>query len=153
MGGGVALSGVIGKKKIMDLPEVGNMSSTHSANPLACSAGLAVIEEIEKKRLTQNAKKKGELLHKNLLKISLQYPELIDINGKGLIAAMIFNKNHKNINSKLKKLVEHCIKDGLLLVYTGRESIKIGPPLTITVSAINEATKIIEKNINLIFKK
>ena len=58
MGGGIALSGVIGKKKIMDLPEVGNMSSTHSANPLACSAGLAVIEEIEKKRLTQNAKKK-----------------------------------------------------------------------------------------------
>ena len=38
MGGGVALSGVIGKKKIMDLPEVGNMSSTHSANPIACSA-------------------------------------------------------------------------------------------------------------------
>ena len=98
-------------------------------------------------------KKKGKLLHENLLKISLQYPGLIDINGKGLIAAMIFNKNDKNINSKLKKLVELCIKDGLLLVYTGRESIKIGPPLTITVSAINEATNIIEKNINLIFKK
>jgi 4-aminobutyrate aminotransferase/(S)-3-amino-2-methylpropionate transaminase len=90
MGGGVALSGVIGKKKIMDLPEVGNMSSTNSANPIACNAGLAVIEEIEKKRLTQNAKIKGELLHKNLLKISHKFPDLIDINGKGLIAAMIF---------------------------------------------------------------
>ena len=153
MGGGIALSGVIGKKKVMDLPEVGNMSSTHSANPIACSAGLAVIEEIEEKRLTQNAKKKGELLHKNLLKISRHYPGLIDINGKGLIAAMIFNKHCKNINLKLKKLIELCINDGLLLVYTGRESVKIGPPLTITVSAINEATNIIEKNINLIFKK
>ena len=153
MGGGIALSGVIGKKKIMDLPEVGNMSSTHSANPLACSAGLAVIEEIEKKRLTQNAKKKGELLHKNLSKISRQHPGLMEINGKGLIAAMIFDKNYKNINFKLKKLVELCIKDGLLLVYTGRESVKIGPPLTITASAINEATNIIEKNINRIFKK
>ena len=30
----------------MDLPEIGNMSSTNSANPLACNAGLAVIEEI-----------------------------------------------------------------------------------------------------------
>ena len=39
----------IGKKNIMDLPEVGNMSSTHSANPLACYAGLAVLEEINKK--------------------------------------------------------------------------------------------------------
>ena len=33
MGNGYPLSGVIGKKKIMDLPEIGNMSSTHSANP------------------------------------------------------------------------------------------------------------------------
>ena len=48
MGGGIAVSGVIGKK-IMDLPDVGNMSSTNSANPIACSAGLAVIEEIQKK--------------------------------------------------------------------------------------------------------
>ena len=45
------------------------------------------------------------------------------------------------------------MKDGLLLVYTGRESVKIGPPLTITKSAITEGTQIIEKNINLIFNK
>ena len=47
MGGGVTLSGIIGKKKVIDLPEVGNMSSTNSANPIACSAGLAVLEEIK----------------------------------------------------------------------------------------------------------
>ena len=33
MGGGVPLSGVLGRKEIMDLPDVGNMSSTHSGNP------------------------------------------------------------------------------------------------------------------------
>ena len=153
MGGGIALSGVVGKKKIMDLPEVGNMSSTNSANPLACSAGLAVIEEIEKKKLSNNAKIKGELLHKNLLKISQKFPNLINIYGKGLIAAVVFKKDHKNINIKLKKLVELCIKDGLLLVYTGRESIKIGPPLTITKTAINEGSEILNKNINLLFDK
>ena len=53
MGGGVPVSGVLGKSKIMDLPEVGNMSSTHSANPLVCAAGIAVIEEIEKKKSRQ----------------------------------------------------------------------------------------------------
>ena len=51
MGGGVALSGVIGKKHIMDLPSVGEMSSTNSANPLACVAGISVINEIKKKIL------------------------------------------------------------------------------------------------------
>ena len=153
MGGGVALSGVVGKKNIMDLPEVGNMSSTNSANPLVCSAGLAVLEEIEDKKLTDKAKINGQLMHKKLLAIKKKHPNLFNIYGKGLIAAIIFNKSQKNINKKLKLLVEKCMKDGLLLVYTGRESVKIGPPLTITKSAIIEGTQIIEKNINLIFNK
>ena len=85
------------------------------------------------------------------LKISKRYSGLINIYGKGLIAAMVFNPKYKDINMKLKKLVELSIKDGLLLVYTGRESIKIGPPLTISRDAINEGCKIIDKNINLIF--
>ena len=153
MGGGVALSGVVGKKNIMDLPEVGNMSSTNSANPLACSAGLAVLEEIQDKKLTDKAKINGQLMHKKLLAIKKKHPNLFNVYGKGLIAAIIFNKSQKNINKKLKLLVEKCMKDGLLLVYTGRESVKIGPPLTITKSAMIEGTQIIEKNINLIFNK
>jgi 4-aminobutyrate aminotransferase-like enzyme len=64
MGGGIPISGVIGKKNLMDLPEVGNMSSTHSANPLACYAGLAVLEEINKKKLLQNTKDKEKILFK-----------------------------------------------------------------------------------------
>ena len=153
MGGGVALSGVVGRKNIMDLPEVGNMSSTNSANPLVCSAGLAVLEEIQDKKLTDKAKINGQLMHKKLLAIKKKHPNLFNVYGKGLIAAIIFNKSQKNINKKLKLLVEKCMKDGLLLVYTGRESVKIGPPLTITKSAIIEGTQIIEKNINLIFNK
>ena len=153
MGGGVALSGVIGKKKIMDLPEIGNMSSTNSANPLACNAGLAVIEEIISKKLTKKSELNGVYLHKALIKISSKYKNLFNVHGKGLIAAMIFDNKIKNINIKLRKLVELCIKDGLLMVYTGRESVKIGPPLTITKNAIKEGTDIIDKNISLIFKK
>ncbi len=152
MGGGVALSGVIGKKKIMDLPETGNMSSTNSANPIACKAGMAVIEEIEKKKLIAKAKQNGYLLHKNLTKISKSFPKLFNIYGKGLIAAMVFSKSN-DIDEKLKNFVELCMKDGLLLVYTGRESVKIGPPLTITQDAINEGSQIIGKNLNIIFGK
>ena len=137
----------------MDLPDIGNMSSTNSANPIACNVGLAVLEEIKIKKLTYKAKINGQLMHNELLKIKRKYPDLFNIYGKGLIAAIIFNKSQKNINKKLKILAENCIQDGLLLVYTGRESIKIGPPLTITKDAIIEGVKIIEKNINLIFNK
>ena len=73
MGGGVPLSGVIGKREIMDLPDIGNMSSTHSANPLVCSAGLAVLQEIETNSLVEEARKKGKVLFEGLEKIKSRF--------------------------------------------------------------------------------
>ena len=146
MGGGVPISGVIGKKKIMDLPDVGSMSSTHSANPLSCYAGLAVIDEIEKKKLTSQTKLKGEFLFKRLFFLKDQNKELIEY-----VSAIIFKKK-KNINSMLKKVVFECMKNGLLVVYTGRESIKIGPPLIIPKHALKEGLDILTASINKVFK-
>jgi 4-aminobutyrate aminotransferase-like enzyme len=149
MGGGIPISGVIGKKNIMDLPEVGNMSSTHSANPLACYAGLAVLEEINKKKLLQNTKDKEKILFKKLNQIKDKFPkEILYVQGKGLIAALIFNLRLKNnVKKILKSIVEECLKNGLLVVYTGRESIKIGPPLTITKEALIEGINVLDQAI------
>jgi len=149
MGGGIPISGVIGKKNIMDLPEVGNMSSTHSANPLACYAGLAVLEEINKKKLLQNTKDKEKILFKKLNQIKDKFPkEILYVQGKGLIAALIFNLRSKNnVKKILKSIVEECLKNGLLVVYTGRESIKIGPPLTITKEALIEGINVLDQAI------
>ena len=147
MGGGIPISGVIGKRAIMDLPEVGNMSSTHSANPLACYAGLAVLEEINKKKLLQNTKYNEKILFTKLNQIKDKFPkEILYVQGKGLIAALIFDLNSKcNIKKILKSIVEKCLRQGLLVVYTGRESIKIGPPLTITKSALIEGINVLDK--------
>jgi 4-aminobutyrate aminotransferase-like enzyme len=155
MGGGIPISGVIGKKAIMDLPEVGNMSSTHSANPLACYAGLAVLDEINKKKLLQSTKDKGKILFKKLNKIKDKFPkEILYVQGKGLIAALIFNLNStNNIKKILKSVVEKCLRRGLLVVYTGRESIKIGPPLTITKSALIEGINVLDQAITEEFIK
>ena len=91
MGGGVPVSGVLGKSKIMDLPEVGNMSSTHSANPLSCIAGLTVLEEIESQKILKNTKINSKFLFKFLKKIKTKNKKkIMHIDGKGLIAAIIF---------------------------------------------------------------
>jgi 4-aminobutyrate aminotransferase-like enzyme len=150
MGGGVSLSGVIGRSEIMDLPEVGNMSSTHSANPLVCAAGLAVLEEIESRNIVAETARKGKLL-KNLLSDLLnKYPLILhNYYGEGLIASLIFKDYSKHAKSELASLVsEKCMQKGLLVVHTGRESIKLGPPLIITDEAMMEAVQIIDESIN-----
>ena len=151
MGGGVPLSGVLGRAEIMDLPEIGNMSSTHSANPLVCAAGLAVLEEIEKEELVKNSYLKGKLLFKELNKLKNKYEDRISyILGKGLIAAIIFKDpdTQKADNIFTSQVAEKCMQKGLLVVHTGRESIKIGPPLIISEEAIIEGVKVLDEAIN-----
>jgi 4-aminobutyrate aminotransferase-like enzyme len=149
MGGGLPLSGVIGTKKIMDLPDVGNMSSTHSGNPIMVTAGIAVLNEIQKENLVFESKRKGEILHQELSRIKGIHDDLISsIQGIGLIAAVIFNLNaRKDMNSFVSRIAELCMQKGLLVVHTGRESIKIGPPLTISDAALLEGLSVLQEAI------
>lgn len=150
MGGGFPISGVIGKAEIMDLPEIGNMSSTHSGNPVMCAAGLAVIEEIEEKNLIQESARKGEILHRELLRVKSEFKDLVSgIYGKGMIASMVFKDPETGLpNSEfVSAIAEKCMRKGLLVVHTGRESIKIGPPLVITDEALMEGIDVIRESI------
>ena len=153
MGGGVALSGVIGKKKIMDLPSTGEMSSTNSANPLACVAGMSVIDEINNKKILEKVNENGKYLKTGLIAIMSRNSNSVKyVMGKGMIYALIFDKQINDIGKKLKKVCFTAMQNGLLVVYTGRESIKIGPPLTISKKAIKEGLEVLEDQISKVFK-
>jgi 4-aminobutyrate aminotransferase-like enzyme len=151
MGGGVSLSGVLGRAEIMDLPDIGNMSSTHSANPLVCAAGMAVIEEIESRNLIDEAARKGEILFNALHELQVLYPKRIErLLGKGLIAAVLFRHPETGNADPLftSRVAELCMQKGLLVVHTGRESIKIGPPLTILDKALLEGVSVLGEAIS-----
>lgn len=150
MGGGLPLSGVLGSAHVMDLPEIGNMSSTHSANPLVCAAGLAVLEELINKNLCSEAHRKGIILQNQLLLLKEKYSDCIsDVFGKGLIAAVLFSSpdSGKSDSYFTSMIAELCMQKGLLVVHTGRESIKIGPPLTIPDDALIEGVSILDEAI------
>lgn len=152
MGSGLPISGVISSSKIMNIPKIGDMSSTHSANPLVCSAGLATLAVIKKKKLVQRSRKLGNLLKKQLERIQDSFPDIIKmVNCKGLLAAIIFKdlkitKGKKIKIIKGKKIADiftvKCYENGLLIVNTGRESIKLGPPLIISTKLLLKSTQI-----------
>jgi 4-aminobutyrate aminotransferase-like enzyme len=150
MGGGFPISGVIGRAEVMDLPDIGNMSSTHSGNPVMCAAGMAVIDEIESKDLVAESRRKGEILHSELRRLQSDFHTLIDgIYGKGMIASIVFkDPNTGKPNSDfVSQVAEKCMQKGLLVVHTGRESIKIGPPLVISEGALIEGISVIRESI------
>lgn len=143
------LAVVLGSKEVMDLPEVGSMSSTHSANPLVCAAGKANLEEILSKDLIENSSSMGLLLHQQLNAIKNLFPQYIRyVFGKGLLAALVFiDEQGEPLSEMCSKTCENAMRKGLLLVHTGRESIKIAPPLVITKDALLEGLAVLEEAI------
>ena len=150
MGSGYPLAGVIGRAALLDLPEVGAMSSTHSANPLACVAGLATIDEIETRDLVRGALDKGQTLLRALNELQKRHPDHIEwCFGKGLVAAILFRGtcNGASASEFTSRVVERCMQKGVLVVHTGRESIKLGPPLTIPEDALLEGVAVLDEAI------
>ena len=64
------------------------------------------------------------------------------VNVEGMVAGIIMDDTPRT-----NKIVDFCVSNGVLPVWTKRESIKLGPPLTITIDAINEAFDIVEQGI------
>ena len=144
---GLPLSIVLGSKEIMDLPDVGSMSSTHSANPLVSVAGHENLKTLIEDGLIDNSEKLGKIFHKKLNEIKDRYPEYLKyVFGEGLIAGLVFiDKNGNLLIDLCDAIAEKAFQRGLLVVHTGRESIKLAPPLNITDEALYEGIEVLEE--------
>jgi len=143
---GFPLSIVLGNQDIMDIPDIGSMSSTHSANPIACVAGHQNLKFIIENELDKRSSSLGKYFHNALNALMYKYSDYIKyVFGEGLLAAIIFYDNHGNPLNKLCDVIcEKAMQKGLLLVHTGRESIKMAPPLTIPEDALSEGIKVLD---------
>jgi len=97
--------------------------------------------------LIQNSKILGKVLHQKLKEIQGKYPNHLKyIFGKGLVAALIFIDNKGvALTALCDEVSEKAFQKGLLVVHTGRESIKLAPPLSINEEALMEGIKVLEE--------
>lgn len=139
------LSIVLGSSEVMDLPDIGSMSSTHSANPMVCAAGKANLEALLEDGLIDNSDRLGKVFHEELQSLQTQFPNHISsVQGKGLLAAILFNDpDGLPLAGLCDRVAELCMHRGLLVVHTGRESIKLAPPLCITQEALQEGLAVL----------
>ena len=139
------LSIVLGSREIMDLPDIGSMSSTHSANPLCCAAGHENLRALIEDGIINNSNTLGKIFHTSLNAMKYEFSSVIKhIYGKGLVAAIVFiDDNGGPLISLCDKICVMAMERGLLLIHTGRESIKLAPPLSISEDALMEAINVL----------
>tara|TARA_B100000963_G_scaffold310349_1_gene286798 strand:+ start:1436 stop:2602 length:1167 start_codon:yes stop_codon:yes gene_type:complete len=139
IGGGFPIGAVLVNKKVASGMKPGTHGSTFGGNPLAMSAGNAVLDIMFKKGFLLNVKRLGNYFQSELKKIQSNYPKAIkEIRGKGLLIGLVL---HKNQNEFIKKLMDNK----LLTVRASENVVRLLPPLNVTKKEINLAIKIIEK--------
>ena len=123
---------------------------TYAGNPLACSAGLAVLEEMEDQGLIENAAKMGEVLMAELRALMDRYPFIGDVRGKGLLTAFEFVSDRSTMEpldpalNAYDRLVELAYARGLIIYSrrtrggTAGDHFLLAPPLIITKAQIGE---------------
>ncbi|GAC1695554.1 MAG: 4-aminobutyrate--2-oxoglutarate transaminase [Ktedonobacteraceae bacterium] len=122
LAGGLPLSGVIGRADIMDAPAPGGLGGTYAGNPLACAAGLAVLDIFEQENLLARSQQLGQRLMDHLHGLQNEVAEIGDVRGLGGMVAMEFVRDRQS-KEPAPELVDRITvaarEQGLLLLKAG----------------------------------
>ena len=139
------MSAVAGRAAILDLAEHGEMSSTHTGNPLCSAAAMANIEAL-RGGLLANAAGLEPVVREALDALRRRFPDRVGaIHGRGLVWAVYLVKpGTRDLDVDLgRRVTTRCMENGLLMLQTGRGTLKIAPPLCITREAVLEGIGVI----------
>jgi acetylornithine/LysW-gamma-L-lysine aminotransferase len=136
--GGLPMGLTLCKPEILDAMKVGEHSSTFAGNPLSCSAGIATIESIIEENLVENAAKVGNIFKNGLFQLKENHRIVRDVRGLGLMLAL-------ESRFDIKDVLFDGIKEGLLMLYSGRNIIRLLPPLVLDEGKVAKTLSIMDK--------
>jgi 4-aminobutyrate aminotransferase len=153
VGNGFTLAGVVGRADILE--SVNGISfSTFGGNPVATAAGNAVVDYVLDHDLQGNAARVGGRLLDGLRTGTADRAIVGDVRGKGLMLAVEFvEPGTLNPNAYATgRVFEECRQGGLLVGKGGLygNTIRMGPPLTLTEEEADEALAILTTAISTV---
>ena len=129
---------------------------TYAGNPLACAAGLAVLEEIERQGLVANAATMGERLMERLRGLMQRHPLIGDVRGLGLLTGFEFVADRESLDplppglNAYQRFVDMAYDRGLI-VYSRRtrggyagDHVLVAPPLIVTEADLDEIAEVLD---------
>jgi 4-aminobutyrate aminotransferase/(S)-3-amino-2-methylpropionate transaminase len=147
---GLPLSGVLGRKKIMDAPEPGGIGGTYVGNPVAQAAALAVLDVIDDEGLVERSAAIGDTIRSAMLGWQERWPAIGDVRGLGAMMAieLVADAATKKPAAELASaVVKAALERGLLLITCGvyGNCIRVLVPLVITDGELEEALGVWEE--------
>ncbi|MBT5201029.1 MAG: acetylornithine/succinylornithine family transaminase [Thaumarchaeota archaeon] len=123
--GGVPMGATLTRPDILASISKGEHSSTFGGNPISCAAGTAALKALTEDGLIENSEKMGNLFRDGLEKLKEKHTMIREIRGKGLMIGI-------EMKFEVKDILMGLIKEGVLMLYSGRNILRILPPLVIS---------------------
>lgn len=139
LGGGVPIGALLATEEVARAFTPGSHSSTFGGNPMACAAGVAVMERLTKNRaFLKEVRGLGKYLIGRLEELQRKSPLIKEVRGAGLLVAV-------DVNVPTIGIVEAAYQSGLLINRTSDATLRIMPPLTVRRSEIDRMIALLSK--------
>jgi acetylornithine/LysW-gamma-L-lysine aminotransferase len=136
--GGVPMSATLVRPDILASISKGEHSSTFGGNPLSCAAGTATLQALTQDGLIENAAKVGGMFMDGLEKLKQKHSVVREVRGKGLMIGI-------EMKFEVRDILFDAIKEGVLLLYSGRNILRLLPPLVISEDEINKVLEALDR--------
>jgi acetylornithine/N-succinyldiaminopimelate aminotransferase len=137
LGGGVAIGAMMAKPEVAACLVPGKHASTFGGNALACAAGVAVMETIERDHLLERAAQMGAYTQQKLLALKSKHPIIDSVRGIGLMIGV-------QLTAPGAQIVQRCLEQGLRINCTHDTVIRFMPPMIVTQEQIDQAVGILD---------
>lgn len=117
----------------------GSHASTFGGNPLACAAGLAVLDIFDEEGLIEHAAELGEYLAARLADMSERLDSVVGTRGMGLLRGLLLNDDIDPAAT-----LAAVFSAGLLVTLAGGRVVRISPSLNVTREEIDEGLATLE---------
>ncbi len=145
---GMPLGLMVARKSLVTWPK-GSHGNTYGGNPLSCAAALATLEIIESE-LLENATRAGSYAMEKLRAIQERHPSIGEVRGIGLMIGVEFvydRQTRQHADALRDRIVDLAFEKGLLTLGAGRNVIRISPPLSVSLTELDEGLAILEQAI------
>ena len=145
---GLPLSGVIGRAEIMDAPNPGGLGGTYGGNPVACAAGLAVLDVMRDDRLVERAARIGSVVEERMRTWQGEHEIVGDVRVMGAMAGLELVRNRvtkEPADTETARILAGARERGLILLRSGvhHNVIRTLMPLSIPDEQLDEGLDIL----------
>jgi len=143
LGGGVPIGAMVCTETVAHGFAPGAHASTFGGNPLACRAGLTVLETIDNQDLLDHVEEMGAYMAEGLGQLVASLDGVLDVRGRGLMRGIGVDPDRVDRAA----VIGRARDAGLLLTMAGPDALRLVPPLIVKRPDIDEALLLLAKAI------